>query len=147
MLKGKLLRQVLDKFLKSPSAQEARVQICMPNGEMFDIKDCKLMENKTERRWPLRFFHLNVPFSTEPKLRPPYAILKINTSLQRARFEANSLLLKTIQAGQCKPPPKAMSAHISNVRPKPEAVLTKIADYATTSAVKSADAYETARYC
>jgi len=46
MLKGKLLRQVLDKFLKSPSAQEARVQICMPNGEMFDIKDCKLMENK-----------------------------------------------------------------------------------------------------
>jgi 2-methylcitrate dehydratase len=40
-----------------------------------------------------------------------------------------------------------MSAHISNVRPKPEAVLTKIADYATKYAVKSADAYETARYC
>ncbi len=40
-----------------------------------------------------------------------------------------------------------MSAPISNVRPKPEAVLTKIADYATKYAVKSADAYETARYC
>jgi 2-methylcitrate dehydratase len=40
-----------------------------------------------------------------------------------------------------------MSAHISNVRPKPEAVLTKIADYATKYAIKSADAFETARYC
>src|SRR5215213_11303154 len=40
-----------------------------------------------------------------------------------------------------------MSAPISNVRPKPEAVLTKIADYATRYIVKSADAFETARYC
>ncbi len=40
-----------------------------------------------------------------------------------------------------------MSAHISNVRPKPEAVLTKIADYATKYTIKSADAFETARYC
>src|SRR4030081_1675338 len=40
-----------------------------------------------------------------------------------------------------------MSAPISNVRPKPDAVLVKIADYATKYAVRSADAYETARYC
>src|SRR5258708_36019547 len=40
-----------------------------------------------------------------------------------------------------------MSAPISNIRPKPEAVLVKIADYATKYTVKSADAYETARYC
>ena len=40
-----------------------------------------------------------------------------------------------------------MSAAISNVRPKPEAVLTKIADYATKYTIKSADAFETARYC
>ena len=46
MVTGKLLRKVLDKFLKSPVVQEARVQICMPNGEMFDIKDIKLVENK-----------------------------------------------------------------------------------------------------
>ena len=46
MVTGKLLRKVLDKFLKSPVVQEARVQICMPNGEMFDIKDIKLMENQ-----------------------------------------------------------------------------------------------------
>ena len=40
-----------------------------------------------------------------------------------------------------------MSAHISNIRPKPESVLLKIADYATKYAIKSADAYATARYC
>ena len=40
-----------------------------------------------------------------------------------------------------------MSTHISNVRPKPDKVLTLIADYATKYSVKSEDAYETARYC
>ena len=40
-----------------------------------------------------------------------------------------------------------MSTPISNVRPKPDKVLTLIADYATQYAVKSAQAYETARYC
>ncbi|HJT62737.1 MAG TPA: bifunctional 2-methylcitrate dehydratase/aconitate hydratase [Burkholderiales bacterium] len=40
-----------------------------------------------------------------------------------------------------------MSAAISNVRPKPDKVLTLIADYATKYSVQSAEAYETARYC
>jgi 2-methylcitrate dehydratase len=40
-----------------------------------------------------------------------------------------------------------MSSHISNVRPRPDRVLTLIADYATKFDVKSAAAYETARYC
>jgi len=40
-----------------------------------------------------------------------------------------------------------MSAHISNVRPKPDQVLKLIADYATKYEVKSDAAYETARYC
>ena len=40
-----------------------------------------------------------------------------------------------------------MSSHISNVRPKPDKVLTLIADYATKYEVKSAEAYDTARYC
>src|SRR4051812_11436894 len=40
-----------------------------------------------------------------------------------------------------------MSAPISNVRPKPEPVLTQIADYATKYSIKSAEAFETARYC
>ena len=40
-----------------------------------------------------------------------------------------------------------MSAHISNVRPKPDKVLTLIADYATKYQVRSDEAYETARYC
>jgi 2-methylcitrate dehydratase len=40
-----------------------------------------------------------------------------------------------------------MSTHISNVRPKPDKVLTLIADYATKYSVESPGAYETARYC
>ena len=40
-----------------------------------------------------------------------------------------------------------MSSHISNVRPKPDKVLTLIADYATKYNVTSAEAYDTARYC
>ena len=46
MVSGKLLRQALDKFLKSPVAQEARVQVCLPDGKYYDLKDIKLMENK-----------------------------------------------------------------------------------------------------
>jgi 2-methylcitrate dehydratase len=40
-----------------------------------------------------------------------------------------------------------MSAPLSNVRPAPDKVLTDIADYATKYEVRSAEAYETARYC
>ena len=40
-----------------------------------------------------------------------------------------------------------MSAPISNVRPKPDKVLTLIADYVTKFDVTSAEAYDTARYC
>ncbi len=32
--------------MKSPVAQEARVQVCLPDGKFYDIKDIKLMENK-----------------------------------------------------------------------------------------------------
>jgi len=40
-----------------------------------------------------------------------------------------------------------VSSHIPNVRPKPDNVLTLIADYALDYPIKSAEAYETARYC
>jgi hypothetical protein len=46
MIRGILFRQALDKFLKSPVAQNARVQVCLPNGEFYDIKGIQLMENK-----------------------------------------------------------------------------------------------------
>jgi hypothetical protein len=46
MISGKLLRQALDKFMKAPVAQEARVQVVLPNGEFFDIEEIKLLENK-----------------------------------------------------------------------------------------------------
>jgi 2-methylcitrate dehydratase len=40
-----------------------------------------------------------------------------------------------------------MSPPISNVRPAPDKVLTDLADYATKYEIRSAEAYETARYC
>ncbi len=40
-----------------------------------------------------------------------------------------------------------MSAHISNVRPKPDKVLVDIVDYVTKYRIRSSQAYETARYC
>ncbi len=40
-----------------------------------------------------------------------------------------------------------MSAHISNVRPKPDQVLADIANYVSKSKIDSKQAYETARYC
>tara|TARA_R100001530_G_scaffold83231_1_gene58034 strand:+ start:266 stop:490 length:225 start_codon:yes stop_codon:yes gene_type:complete len=46
MFTGKLLRQVLDKFLKAEVAKNARVQVVLPNGEFYDITGIDLMENK-----------------------------------------------------------------------------------------------------
>ena len=47
MLKGKMLRQTLDKFLKnSEVSKEARVQVCLPNGDLYDITGMHFMENK-----------------------------------------------------------------------------------------------------
>jgi 2-methylcitrate dehydratase len=40
-----------------------------------------------------------------------------------------------------------VSAHISNVRPDPDKVITDIVDYVTKYKVTSKEAYETARYC
>jgi len=40
-----------------------------------------------------------------------------------------------------------MSSHISNVRPEPDRVLVDIANYAHDYEIKSAEAYETSRYC
>ena len=45
-MQGKLLRQALDKLMKAEVAQNARVQVCLPNGEMYDITGIQLMENK-----------------------------------------------------------------------------------------------------
>ena len=51
MISGKLLSQQLDKFLKSPVCQSARVQVKLPQGEFrspdgfFDIKRIYLLQN------------------------------------------------------------------------------------------------------
>ena len=46
MLSGKALRQILDKMMKSPVVQDARVQIQLPDGQYLDITSLQLMENK-----------------------------------------------------------------------------------------------------
>ena len=46
MINTKQLRIVLDKMLKSPVAQEARVQVVLPDGKYYDITNISLMENK-----------------------------------------------------------------------------------------------------
>ena len=43
---GKELAQVLNKFLKSPHAQNARVQIEMANGSKLDVSEIQLLENR-----------------------------------------------------------------------------------------------------
>ena len=45
-MNGRLLGQVLDKMLVSPTTQNARVQLLLPNGKFYDIKTLELMENK-----------------------------------------------------------------------------------------------------
>ena len=51
MISGKLLAKQLDKFLLSPTCQNARVQVKVPHGEFrspdghFDILSVSLIEN------------------------------------------------------------------------------------------------------
>ena len=51
MISGKLLAKQLDKFLQSPTCQNARVQVKVPHGEFrspdghFDILSVSLIEN------------------------------------------------------------------------------------------------------
>ena len=46
MINGKHFRQALDKFFMSPVSGSARVQIQLPNGQMMDIKEINLLENR-----------------------------------------------------------------------------------------------------
>ena len=51
MISGKIIAEQLEKFLKSPTCQNARVQVKLPQGEFhspdgyFDIISMSLMEN------------------------------------------------------------------------------------------------------
>ena len=42
---GKILDHVLKKFMKAEVAQNARVQVELPNGEMYDMTEIMLLEN------------------------------------------------------------------------------------------------------
>lgn len=45
-MQGKTLRQVLDKMMQHGTAQNARVQVCLPDGKYYDITSLQLLENK-----------------------------------------------------------------------------------------------------
>tara|TARA_R100001244_G_scaffold53646_1_gene46555 strand:- start:235 stop:459 length:225 start_codon:yes stop_codon:yes gene_type:complete len=45
MINGKDFRQIIDKFLISPTAQNARVQVELPDGKFMDITEVSLLEN------------------------------------------------------------------------------------------------------
>jgi hypothetical protein len=45
-MQGKMLRQALDKMMQQGTAQNARVQVCLPDGKFYDISSLQLMENK-----------------------------------------------------------------------------------------------------
>ena len=46
MINGKHFRQALDKFFMSPVSGNARVQIQLPDGQMMDVKEINLLENR-----------------------------------------------------------------------------------------------------
>ena len=46
MIDAKLIRQVLDKFLKAENVKTARMQVRTLDGVYHDIKSIKLLENK-----------------------------------------------------------------------------------------------------
>ena len=43
---GKILDHVLKKFMKAEVAQNARVQVELPNGEIYDMTEILLLENR-----------------------------------------------------------------------------------------------------
>ena len=46
MIDAKLIRQVLDKFLKAETVKHARMQVRTLDGVYHDIKAVKLLENR-----------------------------------------------------------------------------------------------------
>ena len=46
MIDAKLIRQVLDKFLKAETVKSARMQVMTMDGVYHDIKSIKLLQNQ-----------------------------------------------------------------------------------------------------
>ena len=46
MIDAKIIRQVLDKFLKAETVKHARMQVMTADGVFHDIKSGKLLENR-----------------------------------------------------------------------------------------------------
>ena len=44
-INGKILNHILKKFMVAEVTKEARGQIELPNGELYDLKEVQLLEN------------------------------------------------------------------------------------------------------
>ena len=44
-INGKILNHILKKFMTAEVTKEARVQIELPNGELYDLTNIQLLEN------------------------------------------------------------------------------------------------------
>ena len=48
MVDGRQLKKAIDKFMQSPVCLDARVQIELPNGEMYDLTTMTMLDRDWE---------------------------------------------------------------------------------------------------
>jgi hypothetical protein len=75
MLNGKTLSKVLDKLIKgSEVGSNARIQVQMPNGDLHDITEVRLMENMVIGQFETH----RIVLKTEPERHKMSKVIRSN---------------------------------------------------------------------
>jgi hypothetical protein len=75
MLNGKTLAKVLDKLIKgSEVGSNARIQVQMPNGDLHDITEVRLMENMLVGQFETH----RIVLKTEPERHKMSKVIRSN---------------------------------------------------------------------
>jgi hypothetical protein len=75
MLNGKTLSKVLDKLIKgSEVGSNARIQVQMPNGDLHDITEVRLMENMLVGQFETH----RIVLKTEPERHKMSKVIRSN---------------------------------------------------------------------
>ena len=75
MLNGKTLAKVLDKLIKgSEIGSNARIQVQMPNGDLHDITEVRLMENMVIGQFETH----RIVLKTEPERHKMSKVIRSN---------------------------------------------------------------------
>ena len=75
MLNGKTLAKVLDKLIKgSEVGSNARIQVQMPNGDLHDITEVRLMENMVIGQFETH----RIVLKTEPERHKMSKVIRSN---------------------------------------------------------------------